>query len=123
MLLFKKILPLAALGLVAVGTFKVIETLLDDNSENYEEPTKEPTQEQVQAKMKKLNDELARLIDIKMLNDRRESTNQVESVELMINGVEVNELIHIIEEELNRLVKVNAGFKQTDSSKKRTRKS
>ena len=119
MLLFKKILPLAALGLVAVGTFKVIETLLDDNSENYEEPT----QEQVQAKMKKLNDELARLIDIKMLNDRRESTNQVESVELMINGVEVNELIHIIEEELNRLVKVNAGFKQTDSSKKRTRKS
>jgi len=112
-----KLLPLAALGLVVVGTFKVIETLLNDNSENYDETT----QKQVQAKMKKLNDELARLTDIKMLNDRRESTNQVKSVELMIDGVEVNELISIIEEELDRLVKVNAGFKQSDNRKKRTK--
>ena len=112
-----KILPFAALGLVAVGTFKVIEALLEDDFETYDETTPK----QVQAKMKRLNDELARLTDIKMLNDKREATNQVKAVDLMIDGVEINELIATIEEELNRLVKVNATLKKTDGGKKRTK--
>ncbi len=115
-----KLLPYAVLSIVAVGVFTVVESLFDDSFET--EHYDEETPKQVQSKMKTLNDELARLTDIKMLNDRRESTNQVRTVEVTVDGVEVNELIATVETELNRLVKLNASMRQKDGGKKRKKR-
>jgi len=96
-----RILPIAALGAVALGALTIVTSLLEEDTT----PKKVDSPDYLKNKMKRINDELARLSDIKMLNDKRESTKQVSKVDLMIDGVEINELIQMLEEELSKVVK------------------
>jgi len=115
-----RLLPFMAIGAVALGTFTIINTLLDDqeNLDRYDEQNLK----QVKAKMKRINDELGRLVDIKMMNDKREATNQVSNAAITVDGVEINELIQKLEEELGRLVKLHAVMKNTDNGKERKKR-
>ena len=106
-----KVLPaVIALGTVAAVAAGVVTDLImsDDTVEEVKNTT---TKKEVLTKMKNLQNELARLSDLKMLNDRRESTSQVKSIELNVNGVEIGDLISMLEAEL---VALTAQYNQFD---------
>jgi len=110
-----KILPaVIALGTVAAVTVGVVTDLIMSDDMDYN--TDEETKKEVLTKMKTLQNELARLSDLKILNDKRESTSQVKSIDLMVDGVEINELINNLEEELIRLT---ALYNKFEAPKKR----
>ena len=103
-----KIIPaIIALGTVAVATGVVTELIISDDDDYVED---ENTKKEVLGKLKRLQNELARLTDLKMLNDRREATSQVKSVDLMVDGIEINELISTLEADLYRLTSIYSKF-------------
>lgn len=107
------VIALGTVAAVAVGV--VTELLMSDFDEDvhYDENTRKD----VLKKMKACQNELARFSDLKILNDKRESTSQVKNVDLLIDGVEINELISQLEEELTRLT---AKYNKFNAPKKRT---
>jgi len=110
MSLLKALPAVIALGTVAAVAAGVVTDLImsDDTVEEVKNTT---TKKEVLTKMKNLQNELARLSDLKMLNDRRESTSQVKSIELNVNGVEIGDLIVMLEAEL---VALTAQYNQFD---------
>lgn len=105
-------LLLPAFGLVAFGAYKLIETMYekDEKDEPVQEPsikTKKSKKTQIkelEKTLKQLNDELARLIDIQILNEKRESTGQVSKAEIKIDGVELYELISLLEKRMKKVL-------------------
>lgn len=114
MSLFKVLPAVIALGTVAAVAVGVVTDLIMSDDMGYNQD--ENTRKEVLTKMKTLQNELARLSDLKILNDKRESTSQVKNIDLMVDGVEINELISQLEEELIRLT---ALYNQFDAPKKR----
>jgi len=110
-----KVLP----AIIAIGTVAAVavgfatDLIMSDDMDYHQD---ENTKKDVLTKMKKLQNELARLSDLKILNDKREATAQVKNVDLMIDGVEINELISQLEEELIRLT---ALYNKFEAPKKR----
>ncbi len=94
-----RLLPFLALGTVFVGAFVAVSALIYELNE----VTDEDTPPEVLTKIKKVQNELARLYDLKLLNDKRESTGTIEKVELMVAGVEVTELLKTLDVEMDRL--------------------
>lgn len=95
-----KILPaVIALGTVAVIAVGV-DLMMSDTTDISEDSV---TKKEVLTQMKQLQNELARLSDLKMINDKREATTQVNNIELNINGVEINELISTLSASLDSL--------------------
>ena len=113
--LLKFIPVVVAVGTVASLAVGAVVSLIEDDTETFRRD--EHTKKEVLTKMKKVQNELARFSDLKILNDKRESTNQVHSVELKIGDVEINELIAQLEEELQRLT---AKYNKFDAPKKRS---
>jgi lysyl-tRNA synthetase class II len=115
------LLPLAgyvaAAGLLVAGIAKAIDEIIEDDYRTDEDDAKAVLQ-----KMKKLQNELARLSDIKELNDRRESTGQVNKTSIQVEGVEINELIVTLTEELDRLTKKYQKLNSKDGGKKRKKR-
>ncbi len=110
-----KIIPAAiALGTVAAVAVGVATDLIMSDDMDYQ--VGEDNRKEVLKKMKACQNELARFSDIKILNDKREATNQVLTIDLMIGNVEINELISQLEEELTRLT---AKYNKFDAPKKR----
>ena len=98
-----KVVPIA-LAMVTVGAMAlgaIVNSTEDTEPDGFEE-----TKQAVLDRMKQCQNELARLSDIKLMNDKREATKMVSNVELSIDGVEITELISKLEEELSRLTKV-----------------
>jgi len=114
MSLFKVLPAVIALGTVAVVAVGVVTDLIMSDDMDYNQD--ENTRKEVLTKMKTLQNELARLSDLKILNDKRESTSQVKNIDLTVDGVEINELISQLEEELIRLTTL---YNQFDAPKKR----
>ena len=115
MSLFKVIPAVIAFGTVAAVAVGVVTELIMADDMDY--TPNEGSKKEVLTKMKRLQNELARLSDLKILNDKRESTSQVKNIDLTIDGVEINELISDLEEELIRLT---ALYNQFTAPKKRS---
>jgi|SaaInlStandDraft_4_1057021.scaffolds.fasta_scaffold47221_1 hypothetical protein len=62
--------------------------------------------------IKSIQNELARLYDVKILNDKLEATAQVRKTVLTVGGVEIKEAIDILENRLEQLVKKNRSKKK-----------
>jgi hypothetical protein len=98
-----KVLP----AVIAVGTVTalavgvVTDFIMSDDMDIDEKST---TKEEIIIEMRSIQNELARLSDLKMLNDRRESSSQVKNIELNVDGVEINKLISTLETELEDLM-------------------
>ena len=105
---FRMSLPLkllvAGAGVALYGITAAIASYEDDIETEQKAQEKEYTAKQIEKRMKKINSELARLSDIKMLNDRRESTKQLKPITISIDGVDIDELMKTLEIELNSLV-------------------
>ena len=115
MSLLKFIPAVIAIGTVASIAAGAIVSLLDEDTTAIKHD--EQTKQDVLAKMKRVQNELARFSDLKILNDKREATNQVHTIELKIGDVEINELLAQLEEELHRLT---AKYNKFDVPKKRS---
>ena len=119
-----RVLPAAALvgaaGIVALGVSKALDELFDDDYDFT--PNDEQDAKLVMDKMIKVQNELARLSDIKDLNDRRESTGQLVKATIQVEGVEINELIASLTEEIDRLTKLYNTLNKQDGGKKRKKK-
>jgi len=107
-----------AAGLVTLGILKLIDKVFDDEIESQDEQDAKS----VMKKMKRVQNELARLSDLKELNDRRESTGQVSKTTLQIDGVDIDEIILGLTENLERLTKKYNRLNNTDGGKKRKKK-
>lgn len=116
------ILPIVAFAgasaLIAAG----IATFIDEVMEDDIPKTDEKDAKSVLAKMKRLQNELARLSDLKELNDRRESTKQVRKTSIEVDGVEINELIATLTEELERLTEKYQQMNKKDGGKVRKKR-
>jgi len=97
-------LLVAGAGVALYGITAAIASYEDDIETEQKAQEKEYTAKQIEKRMKKINSELARLSDIKMLNDRRESTKQLKPITISIDGVDIDELMKTLEIELNSLV-------------------
>ena len=87
--------------LIVTGAILTLGKALIDTIEN----SLEEDVISIDEKIKNTQCELARLYDIVMLNEKRESTKQVENITITINGVEINQAIMQLEKELNNLLK------------------
>lgn len=112
-----KALPIFALvGTAIVVAGKAAIDLMEDEND-YKSNEKNPTQ--VIEKIKDIQNELARLHDLKMLNDKRESTGQLRKTEITVGGVEINTAISTLEEEIARLTKKLNKMKSNNNRKRR----
>lgn len=87
--------------LIVTGAILTLGKALIDTIEN----SLEEDVISIDEKIKNTQCELARLYDIVILNEKRESTKQVENITITINGVEINQAIIQLEKELNNLLK------------------
>lgn len=115
------LLPIAAFATASALAIGAIVKAFDESFED-ELRTDENDAQAVLQKMKKLQNELARLSDLKELNDRRESTGQLTKATIQVEGVEINELIATLSEEMDRLTKKYNTIKNKDGGKKRQKK-
>ena len=108
-----KVVPIAlamvTVGAIALGAIsnsnKDTETDID-TANGFEE-----TKQAVLDRMKQCQNELARLSDLKVMNDKREATNMVSNIELSIDGIEITTVISDIEDELTRLTNLYNSIK------------
>ena len=77
--------------LLALGVTLVITKLISEYENALEDKT--ITREDLEKEMRIIQLGLGRLIDLKVVNDRFESTEQIEKIKLSINGVEIRSRI------------------------------
>lgn len=93
-----------ALLLLGVGAMVGVATIV----QAYEDAISEGgiTKEDLDMDLKSIQAELSRLHSLKESNDRFELTGQVQKVELLINGVEINEKINELTERIAAAMEV-----------------
>ena len=95
-----KVTPvLTIIGAASLLISKTIEKRLD------RENTQQLSKQQIIDKIKECQNELARLHDLKILNDKRESTGQIKKIDIMIDDLTLEETIKNYEDEISFLIK------------------
>lgn len=108
-----KIIPIVTtLGILAVAGAKVLSDLIEEEFDN-KETTKQKTVKPHNIKisnvsillytrtLKKIQNELARAYDIKMLNDRLENTGLIKKIEIQLNGQNIDLYISELTEKID----------------------
>lgn len=101
MSLLKVIPVLTIIGAASLLISKTIKKRLDREKQN----TQELSKQQIIDKIKECQNELARLHDLKILNDKRESTGQIKKIDIMIDDLTLEETIKNYEDEISFLIK------------------
>lgn len=99
MSLLKVIPVLTVIGAASLLISKTIKKRLD------RENTQQLSKQQIIDKIKECQNELARLHDLKILNDKRESTGQIKKINIMIDDLTLEETIKNYEDEISFLIK------------------
>ena len=99
MSLLKVISVLTVIGVASLLISKTIKKRLD------RENTQQLSKQQIIDKIKECQNELARLHDLKILNDKRESTGQIKKIDIMIDDLTLEETIKNYEDEISFLIK------------------
>ena len=99
MSLLKVIPVLTVIGAASLLISKTIKKRLD------RENTQQLSKQQIIDKIKECQNELARLHDLKILNDKRESTGQIKKIDIMIDDLTLEETIKNYEDEISFLIK------------------
>ena len=99
MSLLKVIPVLTVIGVASLLISKTIKKRLD------RENTQQLSKQQIIDKIKECQNELARLHDLKILNDKRESTGQIKKIDIMIDDLTLEETIKNYEDEIIFLIK------------------
>lgn len=99
MSLLKVIPVLTIIGAASLLISKTIKKRLD------RENTQQLSKQQIIDKIKECQNELARLHDLKILNDKRESTGQIKKINIMIDDLTLEETIKNYEDEISFLIK------------------
>ena len=99
MSLLKVIPVLTVIGVASLLISKTIKKRLD------RENTQQLSKQQIIDKIKECQNELARLHDLKILNDKRESTGQIKKIDIMIDDLTLEETIKNYEDEISFLIK------------------
>ena len=99
MSLLKVIPVLTIIGAASLLISKTIKKRLD------RENTQQLSKQQIIDKIKECQNELARLHDLKILNDKRESTGQIKKIDIMIDDLTLEETIKNYEDEISFLIK------------------
>ena len=99
MSLLKVIPVLTVIGAASLLISKTIKKRLD------RENTQQLSKQQIIDKIKECQNELARLHDLKILNDKRESTGQIKKIDIMIDDLTLEENIKNYEDEISFLIK------------------
>ena len=89
MSLLKVIPVLTVIGVASLLISKTIKKRLDREKQN----TQQLSKQQIIDKIKECQNELARLHDLKILNDKRESTGQIKKIDIMIDDLTLEETI------------------------------
>ena len=90
---------LTIIGAASLLISKTIKKRLD------RENTQQLSKQQIIDKIKECQNELARLHDLKILNDKRESTGQIKKIDIMIDDLTLEETIKNYEDEISFLIK------------------
>lgn len=101
MSLLKVIPVLTVIGAASLLISKTIKKRLDREKQN----TQRLSKQQIIDKIKECQNELARLHDLKILNDKRESTGQIKKIDIMIDDLTLEETIKNYEDEISFLIK------------------
>src|SRR5574344_1231744 len=101
MSLLKVIPVLTVIGAASLLISKTIKKRLDREKQN----TQQLSKQQIIDKIKECQNELARLHDLKILNDKRESTGQIKKIDIMIDDLTLDETIKNYEDEISFLIK------------------
>ena len=101
MSLLKVIPVLTIIGVASLLISKTIKKRLDREKQN----TQQLSKQQIIDKIKECQNELARLHDLKILNDKRESTGQIKKIDIMIDDLTLEETIKNYEDEISFLIK------------------
>ncbi len=101
MSLLKVIPVLTIIGAASLLISKTIKKRLDREKQN----TQQLSKQQIIDKIKECQNELARLHDLKILNDKRESTGQIKKIDIMIDDLTLEETIKNYEDEISFLIK------------------
>lgn len=101
MSLLKVIPVLTIIGAASLLISKTIKKRLDREKQN----TQQLSKQQIIDKIKEYQNELARLHDLKILNDKRESTGQIKKIDIMIDDLTLEETIKNYEDEISFLIK------------------
>jgi predicted RNA-binding protein len=101
MSLLKVIPVLTVIGAASLLISKTIKKRLDREKQN----TQQLSKQQIIDKIKECQNELARLHDLKILNDKRESTGQIKKIDIMIDDLTLEETIKNYEDEISFLIK------------------
>ena len=101
MSLLKVIPVLTIIGAASLLISKTIKKRLDREKQN----TQQLSKQQIIEKIKECQNELARLHDLKILNDKRESTGQIKKIDIMIDDLTLEETIKNYEDEISFLIK------------------
>lgn len=101
MSLLKVIPVLTIIGAASLLISKTIKKRLDREKQN----TQQLSKQQIIDKIKECQNELARLHDLKILNDKRESTGQIKKINIMIDDLTLEETIKNYEDEISFLIK------------------
>ena len=101
MSLLKVIPVLTVIGAASLLISKTIKKRLDREKQN----TQQLSKQQIIEKIKECQNELARLHDLKILNDKRESTGQIKKIDIMIDDLTLEETIKNYEDEISFLIK------------------
>ena len=99
MSLLKVIPVLTIIGAASLLISKTVKKRLD------RENTQQLSKQQIIDKIKECQNELARLHDLKILNDKRESTGQIKKIDIMIDDLTLEETIKNYEDEISFLIK------------------
>ena len=86
-------------------TTKDNNTKKEDKVEIKEETLTSEEKNSIIDKIKECQNELARLHDLKILNDKRESTGQIKKIDIMIDDLTLEETIKNYEDEISFLIK------------------
>ncbi len=101
MSLLKVIPVLTIIGAASLLISKTVKKRLDREKQN----TQQLSKQQIIDKIKECQNELARLHDLKILNDKRESTGQIKKIDIMIDDLTLEETIKNYEDEISFLIK------------------
>lgn len=101
MSLLKVIPVLTIIGAASLLISKTVKKRLDREKQN----TQQLSKQQIIEKIKECQNELARLHDLKILNDKRESTGQIKKIDIMIDDLTLEETIKNYEDEISFLIK------------------
>lgn len=101
MSLLKVIPVLTVIGAASLLISKTVKKRLDREKQN----TQQLSKQQIIDKIKECQNELARLHDLKILNDKRESTGQIKKIDIMIDDLTLEETIKNYEDEISFLIK------------------